>query len=194
MESFAWLALLALLFALVFIYFILRQGRQREIVVHPEVDFELGQEIEPRLHHHLLREEDEAWLPRTYGEDQITLMVRDPHCLYAYWEFDATSLGEDHPSSLHLRLLKHDGRICQDFPVCDRVGSWYFHQVTPASRFVVTLGARGPDRAYRELLRSLPVMTPPEGPSSIVNGHYISALWDEGNLPSSPVRWQGGRP
>ena len=192
MESFAWLALLALLFVLTILYFFLRQdGRQERI--RPEVDFEVAQEIEPELGQHLLREDQEAWLPGNYGESEVNLMVRDPYCLFAYWELQPHELTEEQRSRLQLCLLQDEKEVCQSFSIGDLAGSWYFHQVSPASRFMVRLGFLGLDNTYHELHRSRPVMTPPQGPSSVVEGDYIPGLWDGENLPSSPMWWQGGK-
>jgi len=121
---------------------------------------------------------DAAWyppeLPETYGEDRITLMVRDPRWLFCYWEVtDAlrsrvrADFAEDPWTVLRIHLLG-DGDLVADGweeGVPEGSRSWYLHTGRPGARFRVELGLKDATGLYRTLVASNTVQAPQDQPS-----------------------------
>ncbi len=113
-------------------------------------------------------------LPDGYGEDRLTLMVRDPYWAFAYWEvseetrralrakigeqFDASRLllrifvtgaGKDLPERLHMEV-----------DVTGPAMSWYLHLGRPDSTFHGRLGFLTPGGEFHQIVSSNAIRTP----------------------------------
>lgn len=100
-------------------------------------------------------------LPSRYEINRITLMLRDPHWAFTYWDMSSARIREyeasDRFDGLYLRVLELEGhseelRIRDSFeiPVQLHDSSWYIYIPTPNSFYRIQLVARNNHR--RELL------------------------------------------
>lgn len=114
-----------------------------------------------------------APLPLHYGEDRITALVRDPNCLYVYWEIEGSrrnqvkqQFGQDvfDGASWVLRLHS-DGFGPYDIPVIVEGCNWYL-QVPEDRSFVVEIGIVTRSGQFIGLASSNRVRTPRMGISS----------------------------
>ncbi|MFP4154025.1 MAG: DUF4912 domain-containing protein [Alkalispirochaeta sp.] len=113
----------------------------------------------------------DGWhLPHHYETNRITLMLRDPHWAYTYWDLSSAKAAEYQESSrfdgLFLRVLQLDGsvedlRIQDSFeiPVQIEDTSWYIYLPRLEAHYRIQLVARNNHR--RELLAvSNPIYVP----------------------------------
>ncbi len=118
-------------------------------------------------------------LPHHYETNRITLMLRDPHWAYTYWDLSTAKANEYQESTrfdgLFLRVLQLDGsaedlRIQDSFeiPVQIEDSSWYIYLPRLESYYRIQLVARNNHR--RELL-------------AVSNEVYVP----RGRLPFSPA-------
>lgn len=128
-------------------------------------------------------------LPYSYDDDCISLMARDPHWAFSYWEVTHRKLEAERSAlgpggadaSLALRLydvtdVVFDGRNAHshyDICVYERVGSWYINTGMPERSFVVDLGLKTSDGRFVTLARSNAVKTPRDGPSSVMDEEWF---------------------
>ncbi len=86
--------------------------------------------IAPR-HESLQKEFDEARreLQPEYGEVRLWLVARDPHWLFAYWEFNPDehpeARGEDGAAHFLLRVQREDGTVEATVEIQPGAGNWY---------------------------------------------------------------------
>ena len=87
-------------------------------------------------------------LPANYGQDRLTALVRDPNCVYIYWELDGPRCSEIrtehgdavfHGASWILRAHSDGDGYPRDIPVVPEAGNWYL-SVPDDRSFVVELG------------------------------------------------------
>jgi hypothetical protein len=112
-------------------------------------------------------------IPWSYGQTRITAIARDPHCVFAYWEYPDQALEEarkklNAPSAGPvLRVYDTTYRIFDgtnahgffDVPVDRTASRYYFHMNRPATTFVIDIGAKEQDR-FATIARSGPAETP----------------------------------
>jgi hypothetical protein len=144
-------------------------------------------------------------LPHRYGVDRLTLMARDPHWLYAYWEITATKQEEFNTnygpaawSSTHPVLRVYDvtgvdfngtnAKGFVDIHVGEHVDNWYIQVGEPDRSFCVDLGRMFQDGHFVTLLRSNIVTTPRASLSDRLDEEW---MWIEG-LYHSIGRFQYG--
>lgn len=132
------------------------------------------------------RPPQQASLPYEYGEERITLLVRDPETVFAYWEVPADRLGREQAR------LGRDARLCVrlydvtgvhfdgtnatsvlDQEVYERVGSWYFNLDRPAHRFCADIGLRSADGRFATIARSNVAATPPSDVSDVTDEEWM---------------------
>ncbi len=116
---------------------------------------------------------DHFELPQSYGENRMMLMVRDPYCLFVYWDLApglryvvSRHLGcdwEDVP--LFLQLFEAGGREEElfhvgDFSVSSQARQWYLHNLLPDRDYCLCLAVRGPEGRFYRILQSNRVHTP----------------------------------
>ncbi len=136
-------------------------------------------------------------IPRYYGEDQLVLLPRDPHWLFAYWEislptrqgvfreWDETTRVEALP---HLRVFRHrwqkmwDIESYYDISLNEDTDDWYI-QVSNADNFYhVELGWILPGGNFFSLLQSRPVRTPRDTISDIIDENWRLPDWKSRRL------------
>ena len=123
-----------------------------------------------------------------YGEDHITLMVRDPSMTYAYWEVTTGRLEREKAwfgmnAELVIRIyditgVRFDGRNAIgyfDQAMADLIGSWYFETGRPGHSFCADIGLRSPDGRFLTLARSNFITMPRDGVSDVIDEEWMLA-------------------
>ncbi len=127
--------------------------------------------------------------PRSYGENTIVLMVRDPYWLFVYWElapdlrrdlaarlgddvlsrsrlvlrvYDVTETDADHPVSFH------------DIDIAPGARNWYINVMRVEREYCVDIGLITPDGYFIVIARSNRASLPPVGPSDIVDEEWVT--------------------
>lgn len=135
----------------------------------------------------------EYHFPEMYYESYLVLLVRDPHCIYAYWEIspDVRGLvtqrdkGGGVPSLMRLRVydstgLEHNSpssQILFDTVLPPMTDNYFIKEVDANRSYYAELGAVTEDGGFLTLLRSNLVRTPRNGMADITesNTEQISA-------------------
>ena len=104
-------------------------------------------------------------LPRTYGTQTLTLMARDPHNLFAYWDIDwSSAFREEEPANrkVHLRLLNGDGAEETIVEIEPMAGSCYITVPNANATYSGDIGFFSEDETWRSLATSEVISTPPD--------------------------------
>ena len=104
-------------------------------------------------------------LPSSYGTGLLTLMPRDPHGLFAYWDIDwETAFREMRPRDrkVHLRVSTAEGAQETSLEVEPMAGSCYVEVAAGDVSYVAEIGYYEPAGVWRSVAVSLPVKTPPD--------------------------------
>ncbi len=128
-------------------------------------------------------------LPGQYGEDKITVLVRDPRWIYAYWEitpqaFDRVrkQVGEKFNSAkMALRVydvskINFNGSNAHgffDIPINQYADSWYIETGGPGKSFCVDIGYLLPGGRFITIARSNAVRMPLEGASGLTDEEWM---------------------
>ncbi len=119
-------------------------------------------------------------LPTGYGHDRIALLVRDPNCLFAYWDLTGDAFGglvsargEDFVNrcSWALRVHNHTQGAHHFQPVGVETGSWYL-EVVPSTTYSVDIGLVAPDGAFLSVASSKQVSTPRDSISDRIDEEW----------------------
>jgi hypothetical protein len=112
-------------------------------------------------------------IPWDYGRTRITAIARDPHCVFAYWEFPDAAVEaarkkiESPQAGLVLRVYDTTFRLFDgtnahgyfDVPVDRNANRYYFHLGRPSTTFIIDVAVKDHDR-YATIARSGPAETP----------------------------------
>jgi len=113
-------------------------------------------------------------LPKGYGDDRLTLMVRDPYWAFAYWEVSEKrknelreQVGEQFDSSRLLMKIfqgrnteEEKARLHMEIDVTGPAMSWYIHLGMPNSSFFGKLGYLTPTGDFHVVVVSNNIRTP----------------------------------
>jgi len=119
-----------------------------------------------------------AELPERYGKDMLTLLVRDPHWAYAYWEITdeaiqraKSQLGSRFDSGSRILrvydLANGKPERYFDIELDEFARNWYINLGKPGGKFCVEFGLRTPDGEFYPIIRSNDVAMPPVGMSDL---------------------------
>ncbi|MBU0574392.1 MAG: DUF4912 domain-containing protein [Candidatus Margulisbacteria bacterium] len=112
----------------------------------------------------------EFQFPGGYGDNFITLLVRDPHWVFAYWEV------HDNKANI-LRVYNTDSWEYFDISLfCDAM-SWYFN-VRPNTSYCVDIGYITGDGKFVACARSNVVRTPRAGVSDEIDEKWSMPYWE----------------
>jgi hypothetical protein len=127
-------------------------------------------------------------LPRTYGQDRIVLLTRDPFVVHAYWETIPARLEREKAwfgwdSKLSVRIyditgVQFNGRNAigyLDQEVSERTGNWYFDLGRPSHSFCADLGLLSPEGRFLTLTRSNYITMPRDGVSDVIDEEWMLA-------------------
>lgn len=128
-------------------------------------------------------------LPLQYGQDKITIVIRDARWIYAYWEVTPQSRdsasrqwGERfNNAKLTLRVydvsdIVFDGLNARgyfDVLINEYANSWYIETAGPGKSFCVDIGYLLPGKEFVTIARSNRVLMPIEGPSNITDEEWM---------------------
>ncbi|MBI4227554.1 MAG: DUF4912 domain-containing protein [Candidatus Omnitrophica bacterium] len=125
-------------------------------------------------------------IPAGYGETKLTLLVRDPWWLYAYWEvrrdrqqevWQQIPAGERRTTTSILRVYEitdgASGRTWCDITLKDLANNWYVHVGAPNRSWVAELGLLTAGGRFYPLVRSNVVQTPRYGPSEVIDEEWM---------------------
>lgn len=114
------------------------------------------------------------YLPLSYNDNKIALLVRDPYWLYAYWDISnekresfIKQFGEDSWNNSKPVLKVTNITEGQHFyiEINDFASSWYLNVNKPNCVFCAEIGRLFPNSTFVMLLTSNPVHTPQDSPS-----------------------------
>lgn len=123
-------------------------------------------------------------LPSTYNETIVTLLIRDPFWLYAYWDFSREVKAELEkmfgawqrtPLSLKVWEAQESSGLEPGFfnvSVNPATGHWYIN-VQPNHQYTVELGYFTPSGEFMALARSNTVVTPRATASELVDAEWM---------------------
>lgn len=125
-------------------------------------------------------------LPSGYGEDQITIMARDPQVAYAYWEVTPARIEREKQwfgwdSTLCVRVYDITGvpftgdnaQGYYDQEIADRIGSWYFGINRPGHSLAADIGLRTANGRFLTLARSNFITMPRDGVSDVIDEEWM---------------------
>ncbi|MEQ1853928.1 MAG: DUF4912 domain-containing protein [Chthoniobacteraceae bacterium] len=103
-----------------------------------------------------------------YGEARLWAVARDPHCIFAYWQFRPAehpeSVGNDGVSRFYLRILREDLTEETTVAIEPGAGNWFIPVSQPDSGYFAELGFFSND-VWCFIARSRGTRTPPEAAS-----------------------------
>lgn len=116
-------------------------------------------------------DEAKAPLPESYGTGRLFLTARDPHWLYAHWDFTMQEQFRYNAQSVdrHMVLRLHDfeksGQHISEIHVHPESRHWFTHVEEAGKRYFVEIGYYRSGRKWKSLATSEPRCTPPDNVS-----------------------------
>jgi hypothetical protein len=104
-------------------------------------------------------------LPRSYGTETLSLLARDPHTVFAFWDIDWNAAFRGLASkerTVHLRLLNSDGTEQNAVEVEPMAGSCYVTVTVADAAYSGEIGYYHPATKWHCLATSALVTTPPD--------------------------------
>jgi uncharacterized protein len=153
----------------------------------PGQKFELGSALPDRP----AMEEPE--LPEAYGTGKLLLTCRDPHSLYACWDFTDQEqrhfnlLSADHHLVLRIYLKAIAGKPVAQVHLHPESRHWFVSVDGPGKTYVVELGYFRPDGQFRTLAVSAPVITPRDRPSEETKVEFTTIRKDLPQAAPQPI-------
>lgn len=116
--------------------------------------------------------EGHAPLPASYGTEKLFLTARDPHSLYAHWDFTHEEQFRHNAKSIdrHLILRLHTEsqpeKHIAEIHVHPESKHWFVHVEQAGEKYSTELGYYRPGRKWKSLATSTPQRTPPDNISA----------------------------
>jgi len=111
-------------------------------------------------------------LPASYGTRRLLLVARDPHWVYAHWDFtdaqirDANRLSASGALILRVRAGSASGEAVVEQGVHPESRNWFVHVPQAGARYVAELGYYDAKRTWSSLATSAATLTPRDELSS----------------------------
>jgi hypothetical protein len=111
---------------------------------------------------------DEAALPEAYGTGKLLLAARDPHWLYAHWDFTQEQQRRYNALSADRHLIVRvvpgtiGARPVTEVHVHPESRHWFIHTDRAETQYVAALGYYRPGRQWMTIATSAPTVTPPD--------------------------------
>lgn len=105
-------------------------------------------------------------LPDAYGTGRLTLMARDPRCLYAHWDLTWEQQQRFNGLSAHRHLVirlyleRRELPPISELHVHPESRHWFIHIEKPGAGYLAELGFYQPDGMWRSIAVSAPVQVP----------------------------------
>lgn len=139
---------------------------------------------------------DSGSLPQGYGETMAAGLPRDPNWMFVYWEITAAAkarLARERGHGVFERgrqvlrvhhLARTGGRAGNhfDISVLFDAGGWYVHVRDAGGAYCCELGLALPDGDFVGIVKTAPVTLPPGRVSEVMDGNWMSASGDLGEL------------
>ncbi|MCX5749136.1 MAG: DUF4912 domain-containing protein [Candidatus Saganbacteria bacterium] len=140
--------------------------------------------------------EDKGYeLPAGYGDARITLMVRDPYWIHAYWELAdwkleelKSMMGHDNFSRSKKMLRVYDvtdikftgvnANKSYDIDVSHDARNWYINPGDPNRSYCVDIGFLDPHGKFFVAARSNVVSTPRDSMSDVIDEEWLTIDWE----------------
>ncbi|MEP6662876.1 MAG: DUF4912 domain-containing protein [Verrucomicrobiota bacterium] len=120
----------------------------------------------------------EGELPEAYGTQKLLLTARDPHWLYAHWDFTHAQLRQHNALSvdghLVLRLYKNESEPEAQIHVHPESRHWFIPAEEAGAKYFVELGYYTGDGDWTQLSISGSTMTPPDALSEDVTVQFAT--------------------
>ncbi|MBI5772776.1 MAG: DUF4912 domain-containing protein [Verrucomicrobia bacterium] len=119
-------------------------------------------------------------LPEAYGTQKLFLTARDPHWLYAHWDFTQAQLKKSNALSAdgHLIVRVHanatGGKPLSETHVHPESRNWFIHVGRGGAKFVAELGCYGKKRKWQTLSTSAATLTPPDTMSDDTSARFAT--------------------
>ncbi len=133
-------------------------------------------------------------LPFSYNVTKLVLMVRDPYCVFCYWDFSGETwnwiqmLFREHGSNLRPVLRVYDvtdilfnGRnahLSYDIDISLETKNWYVH-LAPDRDWIFDLALVDRTGKFYLIARGNRVKTPRDGPSDVIDEEWMISDFDE---------------
>ncbi|MDP8299108.1 MAG: DUF4912 domain-containing protein [Candidatus Tantalella remota] len=130
-------------------------------------------------------------IPQSYGDNRITLMVRDPWTVYSYWEISKDVEGGVRgqierdgltvsKSVLRVSEVSGEGDDSEEkkafeITLKDWADSWYLHVGDPGKKWVAEVGIVCETGEFFCLAKSNPVSTPTNSMSDVCDGDWMGS-------------------
>jgi hypothetical protein len=97
-------------------------------------------------------------LPHTYGTRSLYLIARDPHWLYAYWDFTVEQFREGqnqaHDGKVFLKVYLQNGPVVQQIHIFEHIRNWYIYANSPGNAFYAQIGYYRHDGNFQVMAQS----------------------------------------
>ena len=119
-------------------------------------------------------------LPESYGTGRLLLAARDPHWLYAPWDFTRAELKKYNALSadghLVLRVCQNSltSGVCHEDHVHPESRNWFAHVAKAGARYLAEIGFYNRQRQWISLSVSRPTLTPPDALSDDTSVRFAS--------------------
>jgi hypothetical protein len=121
-----------------------------------------------------------AELPESYGTGELLLTARDPHWLYAHWDYTRSQIKHYNGLSAdgHLMLRVYGGAVggelMAEIHVHPESRTWFVPVPYAEAKYVGELGYREASHSWVSLARSGATMTPPESFSEDTSARFAT--------------------
>ena len=119
-------------------------------------------------------------MPESYGTKRLVLAARDPHWLYAHWDFTREQLNKYNGLSAdgHLVLRVYEGQVTgtplTQVHVHPESRNWFVHVGKAATKYMAELGYYDRDGKWAQVTTSGATLTPPDALSEDTSVRYAT--------------------
>lgn len=118
-------------------------------------------------------------LPFSYGKEVLVAMVRDPRCIFCYWDYGPTFqiAGEARIQLLEITGQKENSERIekkQEYPISLPSKNYYLTHCLPDKLYFIQLGYRKEDGSFIPCISSNRVHTPRDYPAEVTEGDWIT--------------------
>ncbi len=138
-------------------------------------------------------------LPEHYGDDRIVALLRDPHCIFVYWDLNGFKSQEamnyhKGPKYWSLRVHRFGEDAYHDVPINVDARNWYLW-VADDKGYIIDLGFSTQHGEFLTLVSSNPVHTPRAGTSQEYAEYWGFIFREVKKVTPEGVTWlsPGGR-
>ncbi|WCJ60506.1 DUF4912 domain-containing protein [Fontisphaera persica] len=119
-------------------------------------------------------------LPEAYGTGMLLLTARDPHWLYAWWDFTAEQLRQFNRRAAqgHLTLRVFKDKVAEkphtEVAVHPESRNWFVHVGKGGTRYVAQLGYYNKQRRWQKVAESEATFTPPDSLADDITARFAT--------------------